>query len=299
MLKRITISKQILITGILGWDIAMAGHIKQRFTLAFERISNSIRSCRWDRLKDAVVTTVIATLISTFLVSCISEHFRELREQTALIDSINGIYLGGNKDWVDSHLGPATFINEHDDFVECVYVSEIAAVRVFYDVKTNSCSAFFVTALNRQKSNKLGLPELYSYITDGKNLGEFSYYDIKDKPLGVYGYVSQGAARSFYMENYYYGAGNYYNYYFISMDYGVERKNTSFASMFELASTVSYIDDEVNISQNTNPYLLVISDRRKVYPNTYGMSFPGVTSRIRELISDYNGFDSRQIKTNP
>ena len=83
------------------------------------------------------------------------------------------------------------------------------------------------------------------------------------------------------------------------MDYGVERKNTSFASMFELASTVSYIDDEVNISQNTNPYLLVISDRSKVYPNTYGMSFQGVTSRIRDLISDYDGFDSRQIKTDP
>ena len=277
----------------------MAGHIKQRFTLAFERISNSIRSYRWGRLKDAVVTTVIATLISTFSVSCISEYLSELREQTALIDSINGIYLGSNKDWVDSHLGPATFINEHDDFVECVYVSEIAAVRVFYDVKTSSCSAFFVTALNRQKSHKLGLPELYSYITDGKNLGEFSYYDIKDKPLGVSGYVSQGAARSFYMENYYYGAGNYYYYYFISMDYGVERKNTSFASMFELASKVSYIDDEVNVSQNTNSNLLVISDRRKVYPNTYGMSFQGASSRIEELISNYNGFDSRQIKTDP
>lgn len=277
----------------------MAEHIMQRFTLAFERISNSIRNCGWDRLKDTVVPTVIATLISTFLVSCISEHLRELREQTALIDSINGIYLGSNKDWVDSHLGSATFINEHDDFVECVYVSEIAAVRVFYDVKTRSCSAFFVTALSRQKSNKLGLPELYSYITDGKNLGEFSYYDVEGKPQQVHGYVTQGAARSFYMEDYYYGAGNYYNYYFVSMDYGVERKNTSFASMFELASTVSYIDDEVNVGPKTNSNLLVISDRRKVYPNTYGMSFQGAASRIEELISNYDGFDSCQIKTNP
>ena len=277
----------------------MAGHIKQRFTLALGRITNFIRSSGWDKLKNAVITTVIATLISTFLVSCISEYLRELREQTVLIDSINGIYLGSNKDWVDNHLGPATFINEHDDFVECVYVSEIAAVRVFYDVKTNSCNAFFVTALNTQKSDKLGLPKLYSSITGWINLGEFSYYDVEGKPQQVYGYVTQGAARSFYMEDYYYGAGNYYNYYFVSLDYGVERKNTSFASMFELASTVSYIDDEVNISQNTNPYLLVISDRSKVYPNTYGMSFQGVTSRIRDLISDYDGFDSRQIKTDP
>ena len=277
----------------------MAGHIKHRFTLALGRITNFIKSSGWDKLKNAVITTVIATLISTFLVSCISEYFRELREQTALIDSINGIYLGSNKDWVDSHLGPATFINEHDDFVECVYVSEIAAVRVFYDVKTDSCNAFFVTALNAQKSDKLGLPKLYSEITGGKNLGEFSYYDVKGKPLGVYGYVTQGAARSFYMENYYYGAGNYYNYYFISMDYGIEQKNTLFAAMLELASTVSYIDDEVNVSQNTHPNLLVISDRRKVYPNTYGMSFQGIDSRVKELISDYNGFESLQIKTDP
>lgn len=277
----------------------MSVRLKQHFTSARRKFTNYIKNKQFDNLKSAIISTVIATLISTFLVSCISEYLREQREEVALINSINSIYLGSNKDWVDNHLGPATFINEHDDFLECVYVSEIAAIRVFYDVKTSSCNAFFVTALNRKKSDVLGLPELYSYITGGKNLGEFSYHDIEGKPLQVYGYVTQGDARSFYMEDYYYGAGNYYTYYFVSMDYGVERKNTSFASMLKPADTLSYIDDEVNVSQNTEPNLLVISNRSEVYPNTYGMSFQPVSSRIEELISDYSGFDSRQIKPHP
>lgn len=258
----------------------------------YKRIFRYFTSCRW---VSAVVSTVLATMLSTLFLSMISKAYTDYINQRELEKSIGSIYLGCNREWIDEKLGEATFTINHSDYIECVYISEIAAVRAFYGTETESCEAFFVTALSNRKIETLKLPGIYSHVTNGKSLGEYSYYDIQDKPLGIDGYVTNGDARIFYMEQYYYGAGNYYEYYFCSMDYGAELSGSSFESNMVPADDVSYVDDEVQGDFSTP---LVLVNRKQVKPNTYGMSYSEVSTRIKELISDYRNFDSRQIVHN-
>jgi len=60
----------------------------------------------------------------------------------------------------------------------------------------------------------------------GFTLGELSYYDFPGTPESVFGFVSNGNARAFYSESYYFmSGGNYYNYHVASFDYGKTGKN--------------------------------------------------------------------------
>ena len=69
----------------------MAGHIKQRFTLALGRITNFIRSSGWDKLKNAVFDPVF----NHFLQVMTDGNFINLTEdKLKLIDQIDIFYSG-------------------------------------------------------------------------------------------------------------------------------------------------------------------------------------------------------------
>lgn len=145
--------------------------------------------------------------------------------------------------------------------------------------------------MNQNNKCKLYMPPPYSYATNGKALGEYNYYEISGPPISVFGYYSVGVARALYGELYYYmGGGNYYDFYFLSFDYGEYQSVNSLWHSMDLAGNKK-IDDEVG-PQNFSKFLSsqLIMDRQTVCPNTFGISdIPSDT--MIELIADYHGFD--------
>ena len=244
-----------------------------------------------------LITPVIATLIATAITTLTSHHILQQQQTESLLDNVQNLYIGSSKEWLDSKLGPATFSDDSRGYLECAYVTDAAILRVFYDTSTNSCQAFFVT-LPPSKSHKLRMPNAYSDVVSGKALGDYSYHEIFGTPLSVWGYVSQGTARALYGEEYYYtSAGNYYSFYFLTLDYGFLDSVQDNISSMMLTSAFedSKIDDEVCIDLIVDGYSSVVKDRYTSAPNTYGISSLPSDETI-SLISDYTTFDSLQLR---
>lgn len=249
---------------------------------------------------NGILYAILAGVVTAALIACFTDIQKHSNERIKLLKNIGEIYIGSSKEWIDANFGPPNFTAKIEDYVLCAYFSDISAVQIIYDDSSKSTQAFFVTSLSNKKTDKLHIVKpLYDY--DGENiLGEASYYDIPGTPQGVLGYVSNGTARAFYGETYYYNSsGNYYNYYYLSLDYG-ELKGTvqDFISSLDLVATKDdIIDDEVSSENILSDYFQIIRDRKNAYPNTYGVSGTSIDfDLVVDIISDYSWFDSKQIR---
>lgn len=247
-----------------------------------------------------IIPTIIATIIATVITNVSSTVIASKIERKNLLTSIQNLYIGSNKDWIDSKLGQATFIHTiNDDYFVCVYAVDVAIVQVFYDTSASSCQAFSVTAYNLKPSEKIKLPQMYSQVVSEKSLGEFSFYEIDLSPDKVCGFTSTGPGRAFYGEqyNFYQHIGQGYNFYFMTMDYGVMESFTEFSNELDSFGIEEYIDDEVSLDQTMGQY---ITNRKAFYPNTYGVSkIYGLYGEedVFYWFSDYSWFDSLQLRT--
>ena len=241
-------------------------------------------------IKNSIFTAIIAAIIATLLMTGINVFYDSFKERYDFAKTIQDIYIGSNKEWIDSKLGPANFLSVQDDYMECVYVSDTTAVTVFYEVGTSSCCGYFVTILKKDKLFPVTIPDTYSWITDGKPIDEISYYDIESVPYNTYGYVSNGTGRAFYGEEYYYASSaNYYSFVFASVDYGdLQMSYSSFSELLDLKWSDEPIDDEILVTHGQ-----VLADRKNICPNTYGIIGP---SDILDLFRLYRNFDSFQLR---
>lgn len=247
-----------------------------------------------------IVATILATLIATFLINMFNKVYIHTYQKKELIRSIQDLYIGSNKEWIDSKLGYPTFTNQAEKFLECVYVTNIAAIRVYYDNSAKACQAFFVTALSKKHSNSIKLPSQYSWIVSKKKIGKFSFYDIEDSPMSYFGFVSNGIGRALYGEEYtYQGSGNNYIFYFLILDYGIMKSFKEFDR--NLSNSIEYgdkpIDDKIRCS-SYNGYSQRITNRKIFCPNTYGISKVYVDEKIIiNAITSYHSFDSLQLRS--
>ena len=240
-------------------------------------------------VKNSIFTSIIAAITAALLISGINVLYDSFKEKHDVINAIQNILIGSNKEWIDSELGPFNFSSIQGNFVECVYILDTTAVTVFYDIGTNSCRGYFVTLLKKDILFPIKLPSAYSWITRGKPIGKISYYDIELIPHDTYGYVSNGTGQAFYGEEYYYASsGNYYTFLFASLDFGeLQMPWWEFAELLELKWSEEPIDDEIGQTHGQ-----VITDRKNIYPNTYGIV---ASNDILPLFIYNSGFDSFQL----
>lgn len=247
-------------------------------------------------------------------------------EMIQILSSIQQLSLGCSKKWVDNKLGTpfvenivdvteigrirydyngdmidtsGNKINEDDivdSFLECVYYFDnIVSVTAYFDTSSNSCEAFFVTLLKDTLDVDIVMPEAYAFLTSNKALGEFTFTEILGEPIDVYGYVSQGNARAFYGEQHYFAAaGNYQEFYFAVLDYGMLN------SLEEYILFLSGIQFDIKPGNySTDSYhssTLLEQQRNKLYPNTYGISKLNYEITF-SLIGTYDvGFDSYRLR---
>lgn len=232
----------------------------------------------------------------------------EKREQLAAIKKLS---IGVSKDWVESNLGTPFVANiievtkdgrawPHIDksnivgeVLEYIYIFEDVSIKIYFDVPGNSCKAFFVTILKDVKGIDIVMPDIYAPFVSNKPLGEFAYTEISGEPGLVYGYSSQGVARTFYGESYYYTAsGNYQTFYFSTLDYGMLN------SLSDFVLFISLIQHEIGPSNDVYGLPsseLLCQQRDKFYPNTYGISVLNDYLTF-ELFGSYAGFDSVPLR---
>lgn len=249
-------------------------------------------------ISSIILPTIIATIAATVITNIFSTEIANRVERKDLLTSIQNLYIGSSKEWIDSKLGQATFTHAiNEDYYECVYAVDIAIVRIFYDTNASSCQAFFITSYNLKPSEKILFPKQYSKVVAGKPLGEFSFYDIESSPTMTYGFVSTGPGRAFYGEEYdfYHNVGTGYNFYFMIMDYGTLDSLTKFVTELDNSAYAEHIDDEVSLDQTMGP---CITQRKNFFPNTYGVSHIYDEQDACWWFADYYSFDSLQLRIN-
>lgn len=258
----------------------------------------------WKKFKktDTYLTlwvSILSSLVATFIAFQFNTIFSKISARNDLLYNIQHLYIGSNKEWIDSKFGPATFTNEAGEYIESVYVTDIAILHIFYEQPSDSCCAFFVTLLSENPSDKIMMTDSYSRFVSGKPLGSYCYYEIQGEPISVLGNISQGVGRAFYGESYdYASSGNYYWFYFLTLDYGTldyERDIATIGFTYDLSD--STIDDEVNLNKLYDGYIQIITNRKLAHPNTYGISALPEEETF-ELISSYRSFDSLQLRDN-
>lgn len=231
-------------------------------------------------------------------------------EMMEILSSIQQLSIGCSKDWVDNELGTPfseervavgeerrLFPGEDEsskigEILECVYIYDIVSVQVYFDVPNNSCKAFFITLLEDAFID-IAMPEVYSSLVSNRPIGEFTYSEINGEPNYVYGYAGQGISRAFYGEKYYFAAsGNYQNFYFANLDYGMLN---SLASFIHFLSVVQFDINPCNDIFGLPSSDLLIRERETFYPNTYGIS--SLNEQLTfDLLSSYAGFDSLPLR---
>lgn len=174
----------------------------------------------------------------------------------------------------------------------CAYVSDYFVIQIAFD-QAYSAQAYLITALENDEDLRIEIEDTthYSKSLNDIVLGNISCYDFPGSPVSIYGFVSNGNARAFYSETYYYrSVGNYYEYHIASFDFGdLSGPLKKFFEQFQFA--VEYIDDEVTPEQIRG--VQIITDRKNNYPNTYGVS-NGVD--IEALLFTYDWFNSQQLR---
>lgn len=191
-----------------------------------------------------------------------------------------------SKDRIDEELKFPIFEQKEFDIVENVYVLENGIIRGYYF--NNSLIAYFVTITGEER---ITLPENFQGLVNNKELGDFTYYEIEQLPYKINSYVTLGIGNTFYSEVYNFGAfGNYYDFYFLDLQYGV--KSNEYVKDFDEFCT----DNEVTNDNLGNIDKNYVVNRKKSYPNTYGICMSRYTEKVYDMISDYSNFDWNSIQ---
>lgn len=245
------------------------------------------------KIAEMILTGIIFAIIASLLTANIVEERGLRREINTQLKNLSNVYIGCNKQWADEAFGAPQFVGQKEDYQLCAYVNDYFVLQIAYD-QAQAAKAYMITALD----NSDGIDVLVSDSTwdnvNGITLGELSYYDFPGVPESVFGFVSNGNARAFYGESYYFmSSGNYYEYYIASFDYGKQGKNAQ-----DFISDLTFpdeepVDDEVKDSQICT-YSLILKDRKRNYPNSYGVSTPDID--MSNLLFSYDWFNSQQLR---
>lgn len=231
----------------------------------------------------------------------------ETQERVA---SVQKLAIGCSKNWVDNTLGPPFaektmpikengLLRPFDDetsktgeILACVYrISDIVMVQAYFDILDNSCQAFFVTLLADVPDVDIIMPTAYSSLVSNKPLGEFSFSEIARGLESTYGVSGTGNARTFYGEEYYFaGTGNYYDFYFAILDYGMLNSLEDFVWFLSIIQfCIAPMDDTLPLPDIIN------QQREKFYPNTYGISTldNGLTF---DFLCNYHWYDTLMFR---
>ena len=245
------------------------------------------------KIGEGVLSGIVFAVVAALLTANIMDHKERQRTIDNQLKNLSNVYIGCSKQWADEAFGYPQFIGQKEEYLLCAYISDYFVLQIAYD-QAQAAKAYIITSLDNPDKINLQINDSTLQYANGFTIGELSYYDFPGTPECIFGFVSNGNARAFYGESYYYmSGGNYYEYYIASFDYGKTGKNLQgFVSSLTISDGTP-IDDEVKESQISR-YSFVIEDRKNNYPNSYGVSTPDVD--MDNLLFSYDWFNSQQLR---
>lgn len=216
-----------------------------------------------------------------------SNTFNNENKKGEIKDIINQVSIGGNKEYIDETFGKSYYhYKAKNGISENIYILDDVILRAYY--KHGRLISYFLTITN---NIKLKLPKNFQTFVNNKELGDFSFYDINGNPRNTDAYTQNGTGHAFYSEEYYFGShGNYYEFYFMLLDYGIfnkkeinniyeNNKDSSIKEKTEQSKKITIIDS------------ILVRDRRVSCPNTYGVCLSEYKEDIYKMIYTYENFD--------
>lgn len=244
----------------------------------------------------SILIGLIIALAAGILAPVVLDCLDQKHQKEELLSNIKRIYIGCNKEWLDAKLGPPLFKCSHETLMEYLYVTDYAAIRTFFDNKTGNCEAFFTTVIKNKSSERIELPDVYSWMSNHKPLGDFNYNDIDNNLVKICGYVGNGVVDTFYTECFYSGgSGNYYEFYFATMQYGKNLSGSGERSAEFSLVDEALLDEDLKKLIDKERTVHIMYDRKDSKPNTFGISRIPYESII-DVLMGYDGFDSLQMR---
>ena len=244
------------------------------------------------KIINQILSGIVFAIVAALLTAKIIEHDEHLRVINAQLNNLSNVYIGCSKQWADETFGYPQFVGQKDNYLLSAYISDYFVLQIAYD-QSQSAKAYIITSLDN--TDKIDIRLTDSTLHNSFILGELSYYDFPGIPEHIWGFVSNGNARAFYGDSYYYmSGGNYYEYYIASFDYGKTGKNPQGFIDSLTFSNNGPIDDEMSEMSPSNYNTLVIKDRKNNYPNSYGVSTLDVD--MSSLFFSYDWFNSQQLR---
>lgn len=204
-------------------------------------------------------------------------------------DIINQVSIGENKEYIDETFGKSYYqYKAKNGISENIYILDGIILRAYY--KHGQLISYFLTITN---NIKLELPKKFQRFVNNKKLGDFSFYDIDGNPKNADAYTQNGTGHAFYSEEYYFGArGNYYQFYFMLLDYGIfNKKQINNISESNKDSSINIKEKTEQIKKLTTIDSILVRDRRVSCPNTYGICLLKYKEDIYKMIFTYENFD--------
>lgn len=230
----------------------------------FKCVKDKMR-CKFDKKKlfNLISQYFLGILIAATL-PLFSLLYSSIHTDIHLVNRINNIRIGSNKEYMDQIFGAPIFEHTENQLVEDIYDAKYVYIRAYYD--NNELIGYFVTQYKRGSNVKICLPKLYSHFVDDKPIGKFTFADVA-WPLNDVRFIEpNGVPQTTYIESCFTNSSGYYNCVeFAYFYYGLYDN----VHDYEHYDGV-YDDDE---SEHYNPYIqpTFAFARSNTYPNSYGI----------------------------
>ena len=129
----------------------------------------------------------------------------------------------------------------------------------------------------------------YGNLVNEKKLGEFTYQDVKNKPIGVTGFLQNGTGYGIYIEYCYFSSsGNYKSFIFANLPYGLGEfeviEESDYLSQFEKP-------DEIKFDLSTTHL-----KRDNSFPSTFGIYDTEISDEdIIDILTTWHKIDYNSL----
>ena len=205
--------------------------------------------------------------------------YNSINTDIQLVNHINNIRIGSNKEYMDQIFGLPIFEHAKNQLVEDVYDAKYVYIRAYYD--NNELIGYFVTQYKKGFLVEICLPKSYRRFVDGKPIGKFTFEDVT-YPCGDVKFIDpNGNVITTYVESCFTNSSGHYNCVeFAYFYYGLYDNLKDFEHYDGV-----YHDDT---AEHYNPYIqpTFSFSRSSTYPNSYGI-IKGGTGDYYDKVMDF------------
>lgn len=190
--------------------------------------------------------------------------YSSIHTDIQLVNHINNIRIGSNKEYMDQIFGAPIFEHTENQLVEDIYDAKYVYIRAYYD--NNELIGYFVTQYKKGSNVEICLSKSYSHFVDDKPIGKFTFTDVSWPFSDVRFIDPNGVPITTYIESCFTNSSGHYNCVeFAYFYYGL------YDNVQDYEHYDGVYDDDASEHYNPNIQPTFAFARSSTYPNSYGI----------------------------